>query len=462
MKIIKTLDSTIALTATAGRSGRIEERRGRSSRTDRQGNMRDHPERRRVVARRTYRESQRSWRTTVSTEALLLSPALRRLVALVALFFAIVSTSAYGATYRTDNFIVQAEDAAFAKLVAEQAEEYRVQLANLWLGAPLKRWAEPCKVTVVEGSNVAAAGETVYTFSRGEVFDWNMNVHGTRARILDSVLPHEITHTILASYLRAPAPRWIDEGMATSVEADSERMSYRKMLVSFLYDRRGISFNDMVSMKDYPQDLTPFYSQSFSVCEYLILIGGHKRLVKFAKYGMERRDWNLALKEFYDCESLGALQTEWNGWIQDWTTSNQTAALPPTRKLPEINAPIIPENMIARVGARAPFGVERQGVLNGESVTRGQSGTEAKNGFLTGFPRLFGGRDETPTAQSNGSTLHSGRATSSPHSFRSAAAPNVGISANVLSNGAGTATRVGQSNASPRYYSPISGAHTGR
>ncbi|MBQ8362607.1 MAG: hypothetical protein IJX36_01605, partial [Thermoguttaceae bacterium] len=201
----------------------------------------------------------------------------------------------------------------------------------------MPNWSNPCVVTVKTGETLGPGGETVFTYCDNEVFDWKMTAQGSETRVLDSVLPHEITHTILASDLKAPAPRWIDEGMATSVEADVERTNYRTMLADFLHSRKGIAFNDMVAMKEYPLDLMPFYSQSFSVCEYLILIGGRRRLVEFAKEGARTNDWNGALRRYYEGRSLGDLQLEWVAWIGAWDAANRPAQLPKTPKLRDFN-----------------------------------------------------------------------------------------------------------------------------
>ena len=55
-----------------------------------------------------------------------------------------------------------------------------------------------------------------------EVFGWDMKIQGSEERVLDSVLPHEVTHTIFASHFRQPLPRWADEGACTTVEHVSE------------------------------------------------------------------------------------------------------------------------------------------------------------------------------------------------------------------------------------------------
>lgn len=241
------------------------------------------------------------------------------------------------ATYKTPNFIVNANTIDLARRVGEAAEQARVELALLWLGETLPRWSKACDIVVETGVDLVAAGETVFTFSNGEVYGWKMTVQGSEERLFNSVLPHEITHTLLASYLHGPAPRWLDEGIATTVESNEERRRYRTMLVDFLHTQRGIAFNDMVSMKEYPKDLTPFYSQAFSICEFLILVGGHRRLFEFARIGQESGEWESALLNFYNCNSFGALQVEWLDWIRQWDIANQPTILPKTRTVPDFS-----------------------------------------------------------------------------------------------------------------------------
>ncbi len=237
------------------------------------------------------------------------------------------------ATYRTLNFTVYADSDDFARRAGVAAEQYRRDLAIFWFGEELPNWSKPCVLTIKTGASLGAGGETVFTVANGEAYDWKMTAQGTEERVLDSVLPHEITHAILASYLRAQAPRWIDEGMATLVEADDERANYRFRLADFLHSRKGIAFNDMVAMKEYPDDVMPFYSQVFSVCEYLILIGGPRRLAEFAKEGARSNDWNAALRRYYEGRSLGDLQLEWVAWVGEWDAANRPAQLPATPKL---------------------------------------------------------------------------------------------------------------------------------
>jgi hypothetical protein len=165
-----------------------------------------------------------------------------------------------------------------------------------------------------------ASGETRYVLENGGVHQLEMLVCGTRERILDSVLPHEITHTILATHfasLGKPVPRWADEGACTTVEHASERAKHDRMLVQFLGQGRGIPFASLFSMRDYPPDMMPLYAQGYSLCAFLIAQGGPRRFVQFLERGMEQEDWVGALDEFYEYPRLGKLQTAWKNWVSD-------------------------------------------------------------------------------------------------------------------------------------------------
>ena len=116
-------------------------------------------------------------------------------------------------------------------------KQYRHDLAVAWLGQAMPNWSQPCVMTVQAAPHLGAGGATTFVFEDGEVFGWRMSIQGSRERILDSVLPHEITHMIFASHFRQPLPRWADEGGATSVEHAIERNKHRQMLPTFLRTR---------------------------------------------------------------------------------------------------------------------------------------------------------------------------------------------------------------------------------
>lgn len=247
-----------------------------------------------------------------------------------------------GAGYRTQNFIVSASSPQLAKEVGDAAESQRRELALEWLGRELPPWRDPCPIRVTAAPNLGAGGVTSFAFERGQPFSWSMSVQGSRERILDSVLPHEITHTIFATHFGRPLPRWADEGACTTVEHISERSKHEKFLNQFLRTDRGIAFNKMFAMDQYPDDILPLYSQGYSLANYLIQQGGKQKFVGYVGDGMRSNNWTAATSHHYGYASLSDLQTKWLDWVRVG--------------MPEIGSPrgIAPETVLASVPAVPP------------------------------------------------------------------------------------------------------------
>jgi len=232
----------------------------------------------------------------------------------IALWFA--STPLLAAGYRTTNFVVNAPTPQLAQEIGQAAEQYRKELAIEWLGKEMPPWTRRCPITAQVSPQLGAGGATSFYFDRGEVFGWKMNIQGSRVRILDSVLPHEVTHTIFASHFRQPLPRWADEGACTTVEHESEKAKQHTLLIRFLKSERGIPFSRMFAMKDYPSNVMPLYSQGYSVARYLIQQGGRRKFLDFVADGLRDENWPRAVRKFYGHESLLALQNQWVDWVR--------------------------------------------------------------------------------------------------------------------------------------------------
>jgi hypothetical protein len=224
--------------------------------------------------------------------------------------------SAGAAGYKTTNFVVSAPTPQLAKEIGDSAEAWRSKLAIEWLGKELPSWSKPCPIHAKVAAGMGAGGATSFIFDRGEVFGWKMNIQGSRERILDSVLPHEVTHTIFASHFRQPLPRWADEGACTTVEHPSEIAKQERNLVQFLKTGRGIPFKQMFAMKEYPPDVMPLYAQGHSLAQWLIESRGREAFLVFLEDGMRDDDWQRAVHQHYGFNDLVTMQHTWNDWVK--------------------------------------------------------------------------------------------------------------------------------------------------
>lgn len=236
------------------------------------------------------------------------------LIRVAALLF--VCSSA-GATYRTPNFVVNAPTQHIAKQVGKTAEFYRRELAVAWLGEELPgNWVKPCAIKVKVGQ-IGAGGATTFSFDRGHVFGWDMRVQGTLERILDSVIPHEVSHTILASHFRRPLPRWADEGAATLVEHESERRRQQLTLKQVFKSPRRIPLRKLLTMTEYPsemQSVLTLYAEGYSLADFLVQIGGKARFLEFLE-DAHQASWDAALEKHFGVTSVETLEERWDDWV---------------------------------------------------------------------------------------------------------------------------------------------------
>ena len=221
------------------------------------------------------------------------------------------------ATFQTVNFAVTADNPEVAEKVGKAAEVYRQQLAIFWLGKALPNWSRPCKISVREGA-LGAGGQTTFQFTRGEVLNWRMSVQGSLERILDSVLPHEVNHTIFACHFRRPLPRWADEGAATLFEHRSEQVKQLSLLNEVIRNKHElISLRDLLAMKEYPRGQRPMltlYAQGYALADFLVQQKGRHAYLKFIADG-ERGNWEDAIRTNFDHDGIESLERNWRGWV---------------------------------------------------------------------------------------------------------------------------------------------------
>jgi len=286
--------------------------------------------------------------------------------------------SSLGAAYRTTNFVVHAPTPQMAKEIGDAAEVFRHDLALEWLGHELPAWVQPCPITADVSPHKGSGGATSFMFERGTPYGWRMNIQGPHQRIMDSVLPHEVTHTIFATHFGRPLPRWADEGACTTVEHTTERTKQEHMLIRFLTTQphsRGIAFNRMFVMKEYPHDILPLYAQGYSVARYLIGQGGKRKFVDYVGEGMLTKNWSAATKKYYEYASLGALQASWLAWVGNGSPDHLAVKQDDSVQVTSATAPAASETLPVY---RAQNDHQSRGLRSGILASRSRSTTDRR------------------------------------------------------------------------------------
>jgi hypothetical protein len=229
---------------------------------------------------------------------------------------------AMGASYRTTNFVVQAPTPQIAQQFGQAAEHYRKEKALQWLGHEMPPWGQPCPLNV-KVTMGGPGGATSFVFDQGRVLRQNMEIEGPLDRLLASVLPHEITHTVFAYYFRQPVPRWADEGGSVLSEDDPERIRHDKLVRQILNQGRAIPLRRLFSLKDYPREVMCLYAEGFSMANYLVASSNRQTYLKFVAAGMQN-GWDNAVRSYYRHTSVEELEQAWLAELR------RTKGQPPT------------------------------------------------------------------------------------------------------------------------------------
>jgi hypothetical protein len=288
------------------------------------------------------------------------------------------------ASYRTTNFYVEAPTPQIAQQIGVYAENYRRQKALEWLGQEMPNWPEPCpiKVKVTRGP---AGGYTSFNFDWGRaVLRQEMNIEGSLDRLLASVLPHEVTHTVFAYYFRMPVPRWADEGGAVLSEDEYEKNDHDLRCRQILNTPgRGIPLRRLFALREYPGDMMALYAEGFSISDYLVRTRGKPAFLAFVAHGMNY-GWDNAVQTYYRYNSVEELEQAWlthlrNTRRQPTFLAQNTRGTNATPGLPTGGTPALP-TAAARPYPSLPEPVNPQALALGQRPAPAGSRGEAKAG----------------------------------------------------------------------------------
>jgi hypothetical protein len=215
-----------------------------------------------------------------------------------------------GAKAETRNFIVEAPSQALAERVGEWAEYYRKEKAMQWLGNTMPDWGAKCPLRVVVTYG-GSGGATSFAFDRGRILSIDMQIEGRIDRLIASVLPHEVTHTVFAQHFRCPVPRWADEGGSVLSEDDQERLRHDKLVREIIRTPgRMIPLERLFALTQYPRDVMVLYAEGYSVTSFLVGKSSRKAFLAFIGDGMQR-GWDMAVQTHYGYKGVRDLEAAW-------------------------------------------------------------------------------------------------------------------------------------------------------
>jgi hypothetical protein len=221
----------------------------------------------------------------------------------------------------TANFQVHHDGSwKLAERVGIAAERARDSVANRWFGEEDADWAVPCRIFLhADGTGFArATGQAGsvpgYSFTETDgdrVVSRRIDLRSDHQRLLSSVLPHEVTHILLAYRFGAVLPPWANEGMAILSEPEERVRRHLQDLPRYRRDGLLWRTRQLIEMSDYPtaQFYGPFYAQSVSLVEFLVQEKGQRDFTRFLR-ASQQEGWEQALATHYGW-SFRELEQKW-------------------------------------------------------------------------------------------------------------------------------------------------------
>ena len=220
------------------------------------------------------------------------------------------------------NFRVFHANPELAEQVVRVAEQVRQDGVKRWSGkAPIAPWNPRCEIYLfpnapqyaqMTGQPLDSPGFSTMGMNDGQITARRVSVRTDHAGMLAAVLPHEITHVILADlFTQEQIPRWADEGLAVLMEPAHEQKRRANDLVEPLGKNLLFPIDTLMQM-DYPDEQywNLYYAQSVSLTRFLVEQGPPERFVKFLQ-AAQTNGFEAELKRVYGINGFPELQARW-------------------------------------------------------------------------------------------------------------------------------------------------------
>ena len=163
----------------------------------------------------------------------------------------------------------------------------------------------PRQYAQMTGQPEDSPGFSTMGMNAGRIISRRVNLRADHPTLVQAVLPHEITHVILADFFtEQQIPRWADEGMAVLSEPVDEQQRRAADLVDPLAANRLFPVDALMSM-DYPDNRYwgLYYAQSVSLTRFLVEQGTPGQMIQFLQ-DSQREGYEAALRRVYKIDGL--------------------------------------------------------------------------------------------------------------------------------------------------------------
>jgi tetratricopeptide (TPR) repeat protein len=221
--------------------------------------------------------------------------------------------------------IFHKQSRALVEKAAQVMERTRTTMAQKWFGRAEEPWNPKCDVflhaTAMDYCQITrqspdSPGHASIEQEKGgtRVLTRRMDMHCDNPQMLETVLPHETTHVVLAGkFGPGQVPRWADEGMAVLTEPPEKVSMHRRNLTRCRQEGQLFAVRDLMQLGNYPaaQRISAFYAQSVSLVDFLSRQRGPVVFAQFLRDGL-REGYEPALTRYYGFRDFADLEQRWS------------------------------------------------------------------------------------------------------------------------------------------------------
>jgi hypothetical protein len=187
--------------------------------------------------------------------------------------------------------ILHDESKRIVDKVGEAAEATRAALQRKWFGEEAADWDGKCSIYLhADRAKYSAKTGMKNTLGHMRTLDWggvflrSIHLPCKEPNLVADVLPHEVSHSVMAIRLQGRTPRWADEGMAMLAETPESAQECLERLPG--YREKDSLFALEILMQTDEADhfnTMEYYSQSTSLVQYLSTLKGPRAFTQFLR-----------------------------------------------------------------------------------------------------------------------------------------------------------------------------------
>jgi hypothetical protein len=217
--------------------------------------------------------------------------------------------------------ILHDQERVVVNKVGEAAELARIAAQRKWFGAEAADWDGKCSIYLhPDREKYSAKTKMKNTLGHMRTLDFggmlyrSIHLPCKEPNLFSDVLPHEVSHSVMAIRLQGRTPRWADEGMAMLAESPEsidecvDRLPrYRK--------KDGLFALEILMQTDEPDHYgtMEYYSQATSLVQFLVSQKGPPTFINFLRTYISKGP-EPALKQHYAIQNFADLEKRWQAF----------------------------------------------------------------------------------------------------------------------------------------------------